>query len=59
MQSIQLADFDVEMLRTRLRTMSDEQLRKFGEAAKYHYAGVRHVQISDFWACMFLDTPPE
>jgi hypothetical protein len=35
MQSIQLADFDVEVLRTRLRKMSDEQLRKFGEAAKY------------------------
>ena len=35
MQSIQLADFDVEVLRTRLRTMSGEQLRKFGEAAKY------------------------
>jgi hypothetical protein len=35
MQSIQLADFDVEVLRTRLRKMSDEEPRKFGEAAKY------------------------
>jgi hypothetical protein len=35
MQSIQLADFDVEGLRTRLRKMSDDQLRSFGKAAKY------------------------
>jgi hypothetical protein len=35
MQSIQLADFDVEDLRTRLRKMSDEELRKFGKAARY------------------------
>jgi hypothetical protein len=35
MQSIQLADFDVEDLRARLRKMSDEELRKFGKAARY------------------------
>jgi hypothetical protein len=35
MQSIQLADFDVEGLRARLRKMSDEELRKFGKAARY------------------------
>jgi hypothetical protein len=35
MQSIQMADFDVEGLRARLRKMSDEELRKFGKAARY------------------------
>jgi hypothetical protein len=35
MQSIQLASLDVEGLRTRLRKMSDEELRKFGKAARY------------------------
>jgi hypothetical protein len=35
MQSIQLATLDVEALRTRLRKMSDEELRKFGTAARY------------------------
>jgi hypothetical protein len=35
MQSIQLAIFDVDGLRTRLRKMSDEELRKFGKAARY------------------------
>jgi hypothetical protein len=35
MQSIQLATFDVDALRTRLRKMSDEELRKFGKAARY------------------------
>jgi len=35
MQSIQLATFDVDALRTRLRKMSDEDLRKFGQAARY------------------------
>jgi hypothetical protein len=35
MQSIQLATLDVDALRTRLRKMSDEELRKFGEAGKY------------------------
>ena len=35
MQSIQLATFDVDALRTRLRKMSDEDLRKFGKAARY------------------------
>jgi hypothetical protein len=34
MQSIQLADFDIEDLRTRLRKMSDEELRNFGKAAR-------------------------
>jgi hypothetical protein len=34
MQSIQLTNLDVDGLRTRLRKMSDEELRKFGEAAK-------------------------
>ena len=35
MQSIQLATLDVDGLRTRLRKMSDEELRKFGKAARY------------------------
>jgi hypothetical protein len=35
MQSIQLASLDVEGLRTRLRKMSHEELRKFGKAARY------------------------
>jgi hypothetical protein len=35
MLSIQLATFDFDALRARLRKMSDEELRKFGEAARY------------------------
>jgi hypothetical protein len=35
MQSIQLATLNVNALRTRLRKMSDEELRKFGKAARY------------------------
>ena len=35
MQSIQLATLNVDELRTRLRNMSDEELRKFGKAARY------------------------
>jgi hypothetical protein len=35
MQSIQLTDFDVDALRTRLRKMSDEELLEFGKAARY------------------------
>ena len=35
MQSIQLAHLDVDALRTRLRKMSDEELREFGKAARY------------------------
>ena len=35
MQSIQMADFDRDALRTRLRKMSDEELREFGKAARY------------------------
>jgi len=35
MQSIQLANFDVDALRTRLQKMSDEQLQNFGKAARY------------------------
>jgi hypothetical protein len=35
MQSIQLADFDRDALRTRLRKMSDEELREFGKAARF------------------------
>jgi hypothetical protein len=35
MHSIQLAALVFDALRTRLRKMSDEQLQKFGEAAKY------------------------
>jgi hypothetical protein len=35
MQSIQLANLDVDALRARLRKMSDEELRKFGKAARY------------------------
>jgi hypothetical protein len=35
MQSIQLATVDVDGLRTRLRKMSDKELREFGKAARY------------------------
>ena len=35
MQSIQLANLDVDALRTPLRKMSDEELHKFGKAARY------------------------
>jgi hypothetical protein len=35
MQSIQLATLNVDELRTRLRKMSDEELRNFGKAARY------------------------
>ena len=35
MQSIQLATLDVDGPRTRLRKMSDEELREFGKAARY------------------------
>ena len=35
MQYIQLATLDVDSLRTRLRKMSDEELRKFGKAGRY------------------------
>jgi hypothetical protein len=35
MQSIQLATLNVDELRTRLRKISDEELRKFGKAARY------------------------
>jgi hypothetical protein len=35
MQSIQLANLDVEGLRRRLRKMSDKELREFGKAARY------------------------
>jgi len=35
MQSIQLANFDVDALRARLQKMSDEQLRNFSKWARY------------------------
>jgi len=35
MQSIQLANFDLDALRTRLQKMSDEQLQNLGKAARY------------------------
>ena len=35
MQSIQLTTLDVDSLRTRLRKMSDKELRDFGTAARY------------------------
>jgi hypothetical protein len=35
MESIRLTNLDVDALRTRLRKMSDEELRKFGKAARY------------------------
>jgi hypothetical protein len=35
MHSIQLSDVDSDALRTRLRKMSDDQLRTFGKAARY------------------------
>ena len=39
MQTIQLANLDVDGLRTRLRKMSDDQLRSFGNAARYLHDG--------------------
>jgi hypothetical protein len=35
MESIRLTTLDVDSLRTRLRKMSDEELREFGKAARY------------------------
>jgi hypothetical protein len=35
MESIRLTTLDVDALRSRLRKMSDEELRKFGKAARY------------------------
>jgi hypothetical protein len=35
MESIRLTALDVDAFRTRLRKMSDEELRKFGKAARY------------------------
>jgi hypothetical protein len=35
MQSIQLTTLNVDELRTRLKKMSDEELREFGKAAGY------------------------
>ena len=35
MQSIQLTTLNVDELRTRLRKMSNEELRKFGKAARF------------------------
>jgi hypothetical protein len=43
MQSIQLADFDRDALRTRLRKMSDEQLSKFGETAQYKVSSTANM----------------
>jgi hypothetical protein len=34
-ESIRLTNLDVDALRTRLRKMSDEELREFGKAARY------------------------
>ncbi len=34
-QSIRLTTLDVDALRTRLRKMSDQELREFGKAARY------------------------
>jgi hypothetical protein len=33
--AIQILNFDVDDLRARLRKVSDEKLREFGEAARY------------------------
>jgi hypothetical protein len=35
MESIRLTTLDVDTLRTRLRKMSDAELREFGKAARY------------------------
>ena len=35
MQSIQLTTLNVDELQTRLRKMSDKELREFGKAARY------------------------
>jgi hypothetical protein len=34
-QSIAIADIDLEQLRARLRKMTDEELRRFGRAARF------------------------
>jgi len=43
MQSIQLANLHVDGLRTRLRKMSDDELRKFGKAARYMVSPTANV----------------
>ena len=43
MQSIQLATFDVDGLRMRLRKMSDEELRKFGKAARHTVSPIANM----------------
>jgi hypothetical protein len=35
LSGVQILNFNVEELRVRLRKMSDEKLREFGEAARY------------------------
>jgi hypothetical protein len=42
MQSIHIATLDANGLRTRLRRMSDEELRKFGKAARYMVSPSKH-----------------
>jgi hypothetical protein len=51
MQSIQLATLDVDGLRTRLRKMSDEELRKFGKAARYDVESLLLHGKSPFLRC--------
>jgi hypothetical protein len=50
MQSIQLANLDVDALRTRLRKMFDEGLRKFGKAARYMVMSAKGCgEVHDFF----------
>ena len=43
MESIRLTTLDVDELRTRLQNMSDEELRKFGEAARYMVSPIANM----------------
>jgi hypothetical protein len=50
MQSIHPASLDVE-LRTRLRKMSDEELREVGRAARYMVPDSKHGQTTAANSC--------
>ena len=50
MQSIQLTTSNVDELRTRLRKMSDEELREFGKAARYMVMSAKGCgEVHDFF----------
>ncbi len=53
MKSIQLATLDVNSLRVRLRKMSDEELRKFGKAARYMVSPTANMGKPPLPTCVF------